>query len=149
MISLLLLAQMQPSPEPAGDVVQWGLSLIKWIAEQFASKNYAAAVAGIVMAIVFVLKLVLKDKLSSGSLPLVSAIVGTVVSGAGALLGATQGMGATAILSILVTGLTTGATASGLWSLVGKRVVDFVKSKFSKDAVAPTAPATEVKEEGK
>lgn len=140
-VTSLILAQAAPAVEPTTDVVQWGLSLVKWIAEQFASKNYAAAIAGIVMAAVFLVKLFLKDKLSSDALPLVSAGIGLVLSLAGALAGAKADMSATSIMSIVLSGLTTGAMASGFWSLLGKRLVDFVKSKFSKAPTAPSEPA--------
>lgn len=130
MMILFNILAAAPAVEPTDDVIGWGLGTIKWIAEQFASKNYAAAVAGIVMVLVFLVKLLLKDKLSSGQLPLVSAGIGLVLSLAGALGGAQAGMNWQGILGIVFTGLTTGAMASGFWSLVGKHIADFVKSKL-------------------
>lgn len=143
MISAVLA---QPALEPTDDMVSWGLGVFKWIAEQFASKNYAAAIAGIVMVLVFALKLVLKEKLKSDALPMVSAGLGLALSLAGALSGAKVDMSVSAILGIVLAGLTTGALASGFWSLAGKRIVDFIKAKFSRPAVveAPVAPAVVV-----
>lgn len=134
MISTLVsLVLAQPSPQPAdGDMISWGLNAIKWIVEQFASKNYVAAVAGIVMILTFATKLVLKDKLSSGALPLVSAAIGLVVSVITSLMTATADTTAMSVIGMIFTGVTTGATASGFWSLAGKHIVDFVKSKFGK-----------------
>lgn len=151
MISTLVsLVLAQPSPEPVdGDVVSWGLHAVKWIVEQFASKNYVAAVAGIVMALTFVLKLVLKDRLSSGALPLVSAAIGLVVSVTTSLLTASADTTAMSVVGMIFAGITTGATASGFWSLAGKHIVDFVKSKFGKkEEPAVEQPKAEEKSEG-
>ena len=132
MESILQLVMAQPTAEPGTDMVGWALGLVKWIAEQFAAKNYVGAVAALVMALVFVAKLLLKDKLSSGLLPLLSAGLGLLAAVAAGLMSAGTGMSAAEVVSVVVAGLTTGAMASGFWSLVGRHLVDWTKALADK-----------------
>lgn len=131
MLSTLILST-QIAPEPSGDAALWLLELVKWVVEQFAAKNYVGAVAAIVMGLTFITKSILKDRLSPTALPLVSTGFGLLASIAGSV--AAAGMGATpaSVWGIIVTGLTTGAMASGFWSLAGKHLVDLAKNLMSK-----------------
>lgn len=140
---LVNLVLAQPASEPGTDMVGWALGLVKWIAEQFAAKNYVGAVAAIVMALVFVAKLLLKDKLSSGALPLLSAGLGLLAAVAADLMSAGTGVTGLSVVNILVAGVTTGAMASGFWSLLGKHIVDWTKAATDKALAKKAAEKAE------
>lgn len=140
-ITTLILAQ--PSVEPTTDTVDWAGSLVKWCIDQVAHKNYVALIAAIVMALTYLAKIVLKDRINSDHLPWISAGLGMMTSLAASLLGVTHGMPLVDVADLCITGLTTGAMASGFWSLVGRRMSDWLDKKFPK--IKPPDSPLEVK----
>jgi UDP-N-acetylmuramyl pentapeptide phosphotransferase/UDP-N-acetylglucosamine-1-phosphate transferase len=116
-----LLTQV-PSAEPGTDMFGWLLELLRWVVEQFKQKNYVPGMGGVVMVLVFFARMFLLKRLNSNVLPLVSAGLGVLLACGVNLAGLAVGSQPMDWLSALAMGLTTGAAASGFWSLVGKKL---------------------------
>lgn len=136
-----ILAQL--TPEPSGDLVQWVLEMAKTIVEMFKDGRHGPAVAGIIMLVVFFLKVFLKDRLPKAALPWLAAGLGVMSAISMQLAALAVGAKAGDWASALVKGAMIGAGASGLWSLLGKKLVELVKSLLAKlkKSEPPAPPA--------
>ena len=112
------LAVLQAAPE--GDPV----ALIQSLMAALQSKNWAVFVALLIMAVTMITSRLILPRLNIDKkfTPLISAIVGTVFSGGSALVGAAVGLPLTDVLSMLLSGLLSGAAATGLYELLGKYI---------------------------
>lgn len=129
---LAVLVQVAPEADP--------VALISSLMAALQSKNWAVVVALGVMGLVMILnRLVLpRMKIDKKWTPLISAIVGTVVSGASALMAVVAGLPLSDTLGLLLSGLLSGATATGLYELIGKHI--FTKADpIDPSAVPPSA----------
>lgn len=148
MTSILLsfvLAQAQPATVPSDDIVAWILGSIKWIVEQIQQKNYLPAVGMMIVLIVFAVQKVLGDKVNSKYLPWLSAAFGILTTVAANLVALKTGSTSKDWVSVIVSGFVVGASASGLWSMLGKAILGKIfPDKPTVPVVAPAvvAPAT-------
>lgn len=124
MTNLIQAVFAQLTPEPSGDVFMWVLQMGKTIVEMFQTGQHGAAVAGMVMLTVFGLRSLLKDRLPHAALPWLSAGLGVMSAVAMQLLALAVGARPTEWLTAVVQGALIGATASGLWSLLGKKLME-------------------------
>lgn len=89
---------------------------IEEIVNAFNAKDWGIFAGLIIMALVWVLKKFVWKALPTGALPWVSA-------GAGVAVAIATGLGAGLVWwKAILNGLTVGAAASGLWSLIGKHI---------------------------
>ncbi len=113
---LAVAMQVLPEVDPVG--------LIQSLIVAFQSKNWAVVVSLVVMALTMIMSRLILPRFNVDKkwTPLISAITGTVVTGASALLGVAVGLELKDILSLLISGLLSGATATGLYELLGKYI---------------------------
>ena len=132
------------TPEPNGDVFAWVLENGKFIVESFQKGELGPAVAGLIMISVYFLNLVLKDRIPAAALPWLSAGMGVLSAVAVQLAALAAGVPAGSWLTAVLKGAMAGAAASGLWSLLGKKVVELLGKlgKKAEPAPAPTEPPT-------
>ncbi len=118
LVLLAIVMQISPDQTDAGALLQMLITAIH-------SKNWAVVVSLVVMALTMILNRIVLPRMSIDKkwTPLISAIMGTVISGGSALLGVVVGMPIQDILSLLLSGLLTGASATGLYELIGKYVM--------------------------
>jgi drug/metabolite transporter (DMT)-like permease len=121
------------------DVVAWALASIKWIVQQFNDRNYGAGVAGIIMVLVYVFNRYFVKSIKPSLLPWVSVAIGVLTSIATKLAGLAVGSNTVDWFSAIGMGFVAGATASGLWSLLGKHVVSVLQKKFGDGAAGEKA----------
>lgn len=142
--TMLLVLTATPTPPPGTDDVSWFIGMMKWIVEQIQQKNYGPAVGAIIMLLVFLFNKLAAGKLSSKLLPWVSVGLGVVLAICNNLVAEVPMVWYMAILN----GLFYGTAASGLWSLVGKWIVEKLTGKKDEPA-AETKPAETKPEENK
>ena len=113
---LAVIAQVIPEVDP--------IALIQMLIEAIQSKNWSVVVSVMVMAVTLLVSRLILPRLKIGKrwVPLISAILGTILSGASALVGVAVGLPVKDILALLISGLLSGATATGLYELVGKHI---------------------------
>jgi uncharacterized membrane protein len=99
------------------------LTSIRWAVEQYQQKNYMPAVGVLIMVVVFLSRKYLNDKIQDEYMPLFSATTGVLVAVATNLTALAVGSTQTDWISAVVSGVATGAMASGLWSLGGKKLL--------------------------
>lgn len=139
-ISIVLSAV--PAPMPAdGDMFSWLLGSVKWIMEQFAQKNYAPAVAGIIMIATFFFNKFAADKLPVYAKPWISAALGIVMAMVAKVIGMAAGASTPDLLQAILTGFMAGASASGFWSMLGKH---FLGAKDEGNILPEPAPESTV-----
>lgn len=115
-------------------------ALLQALIAAIHSKNWAVVVALVVMVSTMILNRIVLPRLNVHKkwTPLISAILGTIISGGSALIGIAVGMPFQDKLSILISGLLAGASATGLYELVGKYILP-------KTSDAPEQPPTDPK----
>lgn len=125
---LSILAFVIPPTSPGDDVLGWVLGSLKWLVDAMQQHQYAAAVGMVIMLLVWLFNHFVADKLGldSAHMPLVSAIVGTVMAVGAALL-TLQSPSMQDVLAALFKGVMLGASASGLYSLLGKYLLGWVE----------------------
>lgn len=135
----IVLAQLQP--EPTGDVFLWVLQMGKTIVEMFQSGQHGPAVAGIIMIIVYFLQSLLKDRLPKSALPWFAVLVGVLTAVSAQLVALAVGAAPMSWVSAILQGAMAGAMSSGLWSLLGKKLLELVSSLMSKIGKPKDPPA--------
>ena len=128
-----LFAQV-PVSMPGDDPFGWLLATIKWMIEQFQNHNIAPAVGALIMVLVFLFRLLLESKVNKKWLPWVSAGIGVLLQCAANLAALAAGWTHMDWLSAVLAGLTTGAAASGLWSMLGKTLSEKFLNKSADPA---------------
>jgi drug/metabolite transporter (DMT)-like permease len=123
----------------SGDVVEWTLSGIKWIVQKFQAKEYGLGVSGLIMMLVFAFNKYFKKLVPAKALPWVAVGVGVLTAVATKLAGIAMGTPTTEWLTVIGSGVISGATASGLWSLLGKHF--FGAKAAPQDPPAPSPGA--------
>lgn len=121
------------------DPVAYTINLIKIGLEQYHARNFIPLVATFIMLAVFFLQKFLLPTLDKSKVPLVSAALGVGFGVASNLAALAVGSQPADWIGIIVTGLFTGATASGFWSLVGKKIFA-EKDEGGRDDPPPPAP---------
>jgi len=134
MILSTILAQVS---DIGTDVVVWAIESIKWIVKQFQDKNYGAGVSGVIMVLVFVFNKYFVKSIKPSLLPWVSVAIGILTAIATKLAGMAVGSSTMDWLSAIGMGFVAGATASGLWSLLGKHIVALLQKKFQGNTPDP------------
>lgn len=122
-LMITVLAQA-PSPLPGDDTFGWILEAMKWMVEQFQSKNYMPATGMMIMVLVFLFNMFFKEKVNKKHLALVSAGVGVLSACAMNLMSLMAGYSSKDWMNAVAMGLTMGAAASGFWSMLGKKVLE-------------------------
>lgn len=119
-----LLAQLPPlpPPTPGTDTFGWVLQAGQFIVAAFKAHDTAPAIGVLVMVLTWTFNQFFKGKISTAALPFVSAALGVLTSIAANLTALAIGVTPMGWVSAILTGLTTGAAASGFWSLIGKKV---------------------------
>lgn len=139
--TIVTMLSAAPSPQPTGDdVFGWLLESVKWIVEQFQAHNYAPAVAMLVMVVTFLFSKLLASKLPRAAMPWVSAGIGVLIAMATKVLGMAMGASTTDLLSTLVQGFVAGMTASGMWSMLGKKLLGSSDPATADPAAPPEPP---------
>lgn len=119
--TLAIFAQVvAPSVDPGADPIAWALNAIKWVIEQFQAHNYAPAVGGLIMLLVFGLRKAIGNKISAKALPWVSMLLGVLVEVGSKLTELVAGFSIMQLIGAIVSGAMIGLSASGMWSAFGK-----------------------------
>ena len=138
MLNLITSVLGQLQPEPTGDVFLWVLQMGKTIVEMFQAGQHGPAVAGIIMIVVYFLRLALKDRLPQAALPWLLVLFGVLTAISAQLVALATGAPAMSWFSAILQGAMAGAMASGLWSLLGKKLLELL-SKIDKPKDPPPA----------
>lgn len=131
-MNLMTVVLAQLAPEPTGDVFLWLLQMGKEVVTSFQSGQHGAAVAGLLMVAVYALRSLLKGRVSQAALPWLSAGLGVLSAVAMQLSALAVGAQPMDWLSALAQGALAGATASGLWSLLGKQAMALLEKLLPK-----------------
>jgi uncharacterized membrane protein YoaK (UPF0700 family) len=121
MSSLLLLTQISPPGD--ANLVTWGLSSFKWALEQFQQKNYLPLVSFVLMLAISLFQKFELTKINKKALPFVSAGLGVAISIVTNVSAMAMHSKPIDWISAIVMGLTVGAGATGLWEIVGQKLL--------------------------
>src|SRR5688572_21431938 len=116
--SVFTLLAAAPKTEPDGDVVGWITESARWMLEQIQGHNWLPAAALAVMVLVWAVRKLFLAKLDPKWMPVVSAGIGVLTLIAGNLITLAAGYDTMSVLSIVLSGLLLGTSASGFWDLV-------------------------------
>lgn len=134
-ITHMLLTQVDVVSTPTEDNwLMWLISGTKFVAQSINEKNYMPLAGFIIMLMVLFFNKFIAPRLSiprSWS-PWVSAIIGVIGSVAANFMAVISGSTQPRDwLAAIATGLTIGSAASGLWSMIGKKLVDVVGTRLT------------------
>lgn len=120
LINQIILAA--PAAEPLEDAKEWIEESADWMIEQFQNGNYLPAVAMGVMLLVWLFRKLFMGRVSSKLMPLFSAAIGLVTVIGANLISLAAGYDTMSVVSIVLSGLLIGTSASGFWDLIGRHV---------------------------